>query len=121
YGVTTAAHCDNSAKLHHHDYDSDYSDSNLRTSFRQEWRGSGSKGMDTQWSWSISSSNLVIPEFYNGISTVAVQGGTFDYPGFYVCKFGRNTERTCGYVDSFQYNSPGFGDMPRINSNSSYP
>jgi hypothetical protein len=61
------------------------------------------------------------PIFWNGASTVQVTGGQDDIPGTYLCKFGRTTLQTCGYVDAYEYYDSPYGYFSRVNKNATYP
>ena len=66
-----------------------------------------------------SSTNTPIPQFWNGTSWVGVTGGKDDLAGEYVCKFGRTTSQTCGYIDPYEYYDSTFkGYFPRVNRGS---
>lgn len=116
-GITTAAHCENIAKW---DITRAYTGLSGDTLyFLNEWAGSGANGLDIQWSF--DSDTHFEPYINIGSANLNITGGQSDYAGLYVCKYGRKTRRTCGYVDPYQYTNPTYGDMPRVNSNSTYP
>ena len=115
-GMTTAGHCDNSA------YWSTVKASTwphtIGLIFRQEWIGND---LDVQWSTINSSEWEHSAQIFNGTSVVNITGGQVDYVGLYACKYGRQTGRTCGTVDQWNYWSPGYGWMPRLNRGSGSP
>lgn len=90
-GISTAAHCPNGQS---------YSGTSLP--FRSEDQQGN---QDVQWNSTcglLSISNT----FNSGIGTRSVTGTTHrnnQAIGAYVCKFGRTTGRTCGYIDSKTY------------------
>ena len=120
-GTTTAGHCDNSLKVSDN-YSSTYSSSGqASTTYKQQWivPTSLDYGIDLQWHTVSSSTNTPIPQFWNGTSWVGVTGGKDDLAGEYVCKFGRTTSQTCGYIDPYEYYDSTFkGYFPRVNRGS---
>lgn len=110
YGTSTAGHCDNSGTD---------AQTGVSQAFKQQWIDSN---LDSQWSThSGRTGYLIVPKFYNGSSIVTVTGGQSDYAGLYICKYGRITTQTCGFVDQYQYTDPGYGDFPRMNRNADFP
>lgn len=120
-GTTTAGHCDNSLKVSDN-YSSDYSSSGQApTTYKQQWivPTNLDYGIDLQWHTVSSSTYTPIPQFWNGTSWVGVTGGKDDLAGEYVCKFGRTTSQTCGYIDPYEYYDSTFkGYFPRVNRGS---
>ena len=120
-GTTAAGHCDNSLKVSDN-YLSTYSSSGqASTTYQLQWivPTSLDYGIDLQWHTVSSSTYTPIPQFWNGSSWVGVTGGKDDLAGEYVCKFGRTTSQTCGYIDSYEYYDTTFkGYFPRVNRGS---
>lgn len=109
YGTSTAGHCDDRG-----------TDAQIGVSqaFKQEWV---TNNVDSQWStFSGKSKYTIVPMFYNGYSILTFTGGQSDHSGLYVCKYGRTSGQTCGYVDPYQYTDGKYGDFPRVNWNSTY-
>lgn len=117
---SSAGHCANLANYNIL-YNTIYEDkgSALNLTFRAEHT---IQGVDLQWSSAADANILPVPEIYDADidAVLRITGSQSDYAGLFVCKLGRTTRKTCGYVDPYQY-SDSYGDFPRVNSNSYYP
>lgn len=120
-GVTTAGHCDNTGRFSAN-LNSTYATSAVNLSFRREWRTAASNGDGLDIQWHVASSPHVFPPiFWNGSSYVQVTGAEWGSTGSYVCKFGRRTGYTCGFVDAAEFYSRPYGYMARVNRSAAYP
>jgi hypothetical protein len=117
-GTTTAGHCDNAMKVSD-SYSTTYSSSGqASTTYKSQMITPTNLdyGIDLQWHTATATP---IPQFWNGSSWVGVTGGKDDLAGEYVCKFGRTTQQTCGYIDPYEYYDSNFnGYFPRVNRGS---
>jgi hypothetical protein len=116
-GVSTAGHCDNTGKFSTSNTSTYSSSGQIALTFRQQWI---SNNLDIQWH-TAGTGNVFPPIFWNGTSTMQVTGGQDDIPGTYLCKFGRTTLQTCGYVDVYEYYNGPYGYFSRVNKNATYP
>ena len=117
---SSAGHCANLAN-YNIIFDTIYEDKNSAVGLT--FRGEHTiQGVDLQWSSVATSSTLPVPEIYDADTdaVLRITGSQSDYAGLFVCKLGRTTRKTCGYVDPYQY-TDSYGDFPRVNANSSWP
>lgn len=71
---------------------------------------------------STRSGDRHIPKFQSTQSLFTpVTGGHEDAPGTFVCKWGRTTSATCGYIDAGEYYDSPYGYFRKVSTSSSYP
>lgn len=116
YGPSTAGHCGNTGRFNKNP-SSTYSSGGVSLSFRQQWT---SNDLDLQWHTFSYSTHSASPMYFNGAGGVYVSGGANAAPGDWLCKYGRTTGQTCGYVDAYEY-SDAYGWFSRVNRNTTYP
>lgn len=121
FGLSTAGHCSNVNTYYYKDQNGYLSSIGSHLfPLRGEWTGNN---LDVQWSTTsstIAKDVLWISSFFNGTSVVDVKGVQNEYPGLYVCKYGRTTSYSCGYVDQYLHVTS-YGYLSRINANGTYP
>ena len=112
YGPSTAGHCGNVGRFNRSPTTT-YASGGTSLTFQQQWT---SNGLDLQWHTFSMTSNGASPMYFNGASGVYVSGGANGAPGDWVCKYGRTTGQTCGYIDPYEY-SDAYGYFSRVNRN----
>lgn len=75
---------------------------------------------DVAWYTHASGAHVYPPVWWDGAGYPAVKGAKWSVPGDFVCKFGRRTFKTCGYVASYEVYSSPYGYFSAVPANATY-